>query len=73
VIFNPWAKVFPFGEGLPDLGITPDIEWGGGARGITMRLKWVLAGFGILYLVVALAFLPSEGWVSSPVEKSGAI
>ena len=36
---------------------------------LAMRLKWVLVGFGILYLVVALAFLPSEGWVSSPVEE----
>jgi hypothetical protein len=37
-----------------------------------MRMKWVLVGFGILYLVVALAFLPSELWVSSPIEESGA-
>ena len=27
-----------------------------------------LVGFGILYLVVALAFLPSEIWRSSPIE-----
>jgi hypothetical protein len=33
-----------------------------------MRMKWVLVGFGILYLVVALAFLPSEIWRSSPIE-----
>jgi hypothetical protein len=35
-----------------------------------MRMKWVLVGFGILYLVVALAFLPSELWVSSPIEET---
>ena len=34
-----------------------------------MRTKWVLVGFGILYLVVALAFLPSELWVSSSIEE----
>jgi hypothetical protein len=34
-----------------------------------MRMKWVLVGFGILYLVVALAFLPSELWLSSPIEE----
>jgi hypothetical protein len=34
-----------------------------------MRVKWVLVGFGILYLVVALAFLPSEIWRSSPMEE----
>jgi hypothetical protein len=33
-----------------------------------MRVKWVLVGFGILYLVVALAFLPSEIWRSSTIE-----
>lgn len=33
-----------------------------------MRTKWVLVGFGILYLAVALAFLPSEIWRSSPIE-----
>jgi hypothetical protein len=33
-----------------------------------MRMKWVLVGFAILYLVVALAFLPSEIWRSSPIE-----
>ena len=33
-----------------------------------MRVKWVLVGFGILYVVVALAFVPSEIWRSSPIE-----
>jgi hypothetical protein len=33
-----------------------------------MRVKWVLVGFGILYVVVALAFVPSETWRSSPIE-----
>ena len=33
-----------------------------------MRVKWVLVGFGVLYLVVALAFLPSEIWRSSTIE-----
>jgi hypothetical protein len=34
-----------------------------------MRIKRVLVGFGVLYLAVALAFLPSELWVSSPIEE----
>lgn len=38
-----------------------------------MRMKWVLVGFGILYLVVALAFLPSELWVSSPIEETWSV
>ena len=38
-----------------------------------MRTKWVLVGFGILYLVVALAFLPSELWVSSSIEEIWSI
>jgi hypothetical protein len=38
-----------------------------------MRAKWVLVGFGILYVVVALAFVPSEIWRSSSIEPTFSV
>ena len=38
-----------------------------------MRMKWVLVGFGVLYLMVALAFLPSALWVPPPIEEAWSV
>jgi len=34
-----------------------------------MRVKWVLIGFGILYLLFVLSFLPAEKVFPRPVEE----
>ena len=35
-----------------------------------MRVKWVLIGFGILYLLFALSLMPSEKALSKPLEEA---
>jgi hypothetical protein len=35
-----------------------------------MRIKWVLIGFGILYLLFALSFLPTEKILPKSVEEA---
>jgi hypothetical protein len=35
-----------------------------------MRVKWVLIGFGILYLVFALSFIPTDKILPRPIEES---
>jgi hypothetical protein len=35
-----------------------------------MRVKWVLIGFGILYLLFALSFLPTEKILPKSVEEA---
>ena len=38
--------------------------------GAVMRIKWVLIGFGILYLLFALSFMPTEKILPRPVEEA---
>ena len=38
--------------------------------GAVMRVKWVLIGFGILYLLFALSLMPSEKALSKPLEEA---
>jgi hypothetical protein len=38
-----------------------------------MRVKWVLIGFGILYLVVALSFFPMDKFASPEVAEIWSI
>ncbi|HEY7230637.1 MAG TPA: hypothetical protein VH558_09725 [Pseudolabrys sp.] len=35
-----------------------------------MRLKWVLVGFGILYLLFALSFMPTDKILPKPLEEA---
>ena len=35
-----------------------------------MRVKWVLIGFGILYLLFALSLIPSEKILPKPLEEA---
>lgn len=38
--------------------------------GAVMRVKWVLIGFGISYLLFALSLMPSEKALSKPLEEA---
>jgi hypothetical protein len=38
-----------------------------------MHVKWVLAGFGVLYLLFALSLLPAERYLSAPIEDGWEI
>ena len=42
----------------------------GKGRGAVMRIKWVLIGFGILYLLFALSFMPTEKILPKSVEEA---
>ena len=42
----------------------------GGGLGAAMRIKWVLIGFGIVYLLFALSFMPTEKILPKPVEET---
>jgi hypothetical protein len=35
-----------------------------------MRVKWVLIGFGIFYLLFALSFLPAQRVLPAPIEEA---
>jgi hypothetical protein len=38
-----------------------------------MRIKWVLIGFGIVYLLFALSFMPTEKFLPKPLEEAWEI
>jgi hypothetical protein len=42
----------------------------GRGLGAVMRIKWVLIGFGILYLLFALSFMPTEKIFPKPAEEA---
>src|SRR5262249_32522060 len=42
----------------------------GKGRGAVMRIKWVLIGFGILYVLFALSFVPTEKILPKSVEEA---
>jgi len=42
----------------------------GRGLGAVMRIKWVLIGFGILYLLFALSFIPTEKILPKPVGEA---
>src|SRR5262245_59130923 len=42
----------------------------GRGMGAVMRIKWVLIGFGILYLLFALSLLPTEKILPKSVEEA---
>ena len=42
----------------------------GRGLGAVMRIKWVLIGFGILYLLFALSFMPTEKILPKSVEEA---
>ena len=42
----------------------------GRGRGAVMRIKWVLIGFGILYLLFALSFMPTEKILPKSAEEA---
>jgi hypothetical protein len=35
-----------------------------------MRVKWVLIGFGVFYLLFALSFLPAQRVLPAPIEEA---
>jgi len=41
--------------------------------GAVMRIKWVLIGFGIVYLLFALSFMPTEKFFPKPLEEAWEI
>src|SRR5262245_51082414 len=42
----------------------------GRGLGAVMRIKWVLIGFGILYLLFALSLMPTQKILPKPVEEA---
>src|SRR6185295_3074526 len=47
--------------------------WSKTGWGAVMRVKWVLVGFGILYLLFALSFMPAEKLLPKPLEEAWEI